>query len=162
GFAYRGELICYSMDGTITFNPPLVNGGNANVDTTTVTIDLSDCHATVPVVSGTMTGKIKSHQVHANDCAVLAQPVLPGHLVTKTAWTVAPGAKNASKTPASYLFGAVAGGNPIGFAGSAFLTKGSFRDNNAQLVIMPQETNADVAPDCAGAGLSTLHVHSNI
>jgi len=146
-----GLVKCTKIKGTITFSPPLVNGGTA-AETTTVSASASHCSGGTPNPSkvsstATITGS-------TNSCAGLATASPPTILGTYTPNTISPSSTSGGTET-------LITSPKLGFTINGATTTGSFPSTTTDISVSTSETLTKFNAACAkAAGVKTLKIKS--
>jgi len=159
---------CTGITATVNFSIPLTNAGvTSGTETTTLSGSYTGCSAagsfaqtiSTGSISGSFTSKAGSAKHPAALCGGLVGSTKEKGTIT-TSWTGSSPAAADTVTTVKSITGGVAGGHGtfsvVGKYKGSFggADKGKSSTNTAQTV----ETVATLSSECAGAGISTLHI----
>jgi hypothetical protein len=155
-----GTITCTGIKGSITFTPPLVNGGTKTETKQTVKITVSKCKA----ASGTPTvpkkGKVSSNLASGtgtNSCASLTGggPPSPETLVVK--WSNGLGTSTSSYSGYDI---ATNGAGDEGFSlpnsGGTGTTTGSYASSSSTAQAFSNQNATQLGAECGGKGIAKL------
>jgi len=162
-----GTITCSGIKGTITFKPPLKNGGTATETSELVKITVTKCKT----ASGTPTvpkkGKVASNLATGtgtNSCASLTGGGPPSPETLTVAWS--PGSLGHSTSSYSGYDIATNGAGDEGFslpqaAGGTGATTGSYAEMSGSVATAFSNQNAtQLGNECAAAGIAKLTLKS--
>jgi hypothetical protein len=170
GTKEKGTITCSTLTGTISFSPPLVNGGTAN-ETITGTITVKGCKKLKKATVIPKSGSVAITGIgggSTNDCTSLEGSGSASSITFTTKWS--PKTIASSVTTFSGYDTTTAGNGDEGFAlpnavapptpsGS---TVGSYPDTAATATASTNQTAAQIATSCGSGGLATLTIANGV
>jgi hypothetical protein len=146
----KGTFHCSKLTGTITFNPPLVNGGSSP-EVEYVSMTASGCNGGTPnPISLTAKATLNAS---TNDCSAFSNNPLP--ILLNVTYHLS---SSSPSTSTGTVMSTVAG-SAVTITATGKVT-GSYPSSNAGASGTLKESASQINSSCAGSGVSSVHIAS--
>jgi hypothetical protein len=161
-----GQITCTGIKGTITFKPPLINGGTATETSQLVKITVTKCKASGGTPTVPKKGKVSSNLASGsgtNSCASLTGGGPPSPETLVVAWS--PGSLGHSTSAYSGYNIVTNGAGDDGFqlpnTGGTGQTTGSYSETMGSTAeAFSNQTASTLGAECAAKGIAKLTIKS--